>query len=81
MNIRDLSAALMAAGLLMAVPAFAASPTVQKQPTQEGGGAPIPCNLIANPDADPDCNYLKQRTQNLMPTSVPPNQEAPGQKK
>jgi hypothetical protein len=67
MKIRSLSAALMAAGLLMAAPAFAQSTAAQKQPTQEGGGSATPCNLVANPGADPDCKNFKQRTQSLVP--------------
>jgi hypothetical protein len=70
MNTRYLSAALMAAGLLITAPAFAQTTQAQKQPTQEGGSTyPEHCSLPynANPSADPDC---KQRTQNLMPSPV-----------
>jgi hypothetical protein len=67
MKIRSLSAALTAAGLLMAAPAFAQTTAAQKQPTQEGGGSATPCNLVANPGANPDCKNFKQRTQSLVP--------------
>jgi hypothetical protein len=64
MKTRNLSATLMAFGLLMAAPAFAQTAPVQKQPTQEGGSsfAPLPNSqpYNANPTGDP--NY-KQRTQ------------------
>jgi len=76
-----LSATLVVATLLMAAPAFAQSTTPKKQPTQEGGGGPTPCNLVANPTADPDCKNFKQRTQNLAPSPVQATQEATGQKK
>jgi len=73
MKIVNLSAALIAAGLLISGPAFAqtapATTTAQKQRTQEGGSsfAPLPCSLPerANASADPNC---KQRTQNLSPS-------------
>jgi hypothetical protein len=68
------------AGFLLAVPAFAQNTPAQKQPTQEGG-ASTPCNLVANPTADPDCAKFKQRTQNLTPSSVQGAQESTGQKK
>jgi hypothetical protein len=77
MNVKYLSAALMAAGLLIAAPAFAQTAPVQKQPTQEGGSdfAPLPCALPynANPAADPDC---KQQTQNLARSSLQAAQDA-----
>jgi hypothetical protein len=73
MKIQNLAAALMTAGLLMAAQAFAQTPA-QKQPTQEGGTTGTPCNLVANPTADPDCKNFKQRTQNLTP---PVNEVAP----
>jgi hypothetical protein len=81
MNTRYLSAALMAAGLLVAAPAFAQTSPVQKQPTQEGGPSmPEPCGLPynAHPSTDPDC---KQRTQNLTPTPLQASQEATADKK
>jgi len=73
MKILNVSAALLAAGLLIAGPALAqTSPApVQKQKTQEGGPsfAPLPCGgpEHANASADPNC---KQRTQSMSPTSV-----------
>jgi hypothetical protein len=71
MRIRYLSAAVMTAGLLMAASAFAQSTAAQKQPTQEGGGATTPCNLAANPSANPDCKNYKQRTEGLvLPVNV-----------
>jgi hypothetical protein len=64
-----LSRALVTAGfLLTAASAFAQSTPAQKQPTQEGGGAALPCNLNAAPVNDPDCKNYKQRTQNLSPS-------------
>jgi hypothetical protein len=64
MKTRNLSAALMVFGLLVAAPAFAQTTPVQKQPTQEGGGPSMPTPITqpynANPAGDP--NY-KQRTQ------------------
>jgi hypothetical protein len=80
MKIANLSAAVMAASLLLAVPAFAQS-TATKQKTQEGGSGATPCNLVADPSADPDCRNYKQRTQNLTPSPVQATQEATGQKK
>jgi hypothetical protein len=71
MDIKYLSAALMAAGLLLASPAFAQTAPATKQPTQEGAPAhPEPCSPVenANPAADPDCPQYKQRTQNLVPS-------------
>jgi hypothetical protein len=70
MNMLNLSAVLLAAGFLMAAPAFAQTTPAQKQPAQEGGSsfAPLPCGppFNANSSADPNC---KQRTQNLTPSS------------
>jgi hypothetical protein len=63
MKTRNVSAALMAFGLLVAAPAFAQTTPAQKQPTQEGGPSmpnPITKPFNANPAGDP--NY-KQRTQ------------------
>ena len=63
MNVMKLSAVLMAAGMLIAAPAFAQTSAAPKQQTQEGGSAsPIPCDRSSNPNAagNPDC---KQRTQ------------------
>jgi hypothetical protein len=81
MNIKYLSAALMAAGLLITAPAFAQASRAQKQQTTEGGGSTYgePCSPAenANPKADPDC---KQRAQNLTPSPLQANQEATGQK-
>ena len=59
MNTRNFSGALIAVGLLMAVPAFAQT-TPQKQPTQEGGTSSMPLPATQPFNADP--NY-KQRTQ------------------
>jgi hypothetical protein len=70
MNIANLSGALIAVSLLVASPALAQSTPARKQPTQEGR---TPCNLVANPTGDPDCYYLKQRTQN---SSLSPAQAA-----
>jgi hypothetical protein len=67
MKIQNLAAAVMAAGLLMAAPAFAQTTPAQKQKTQEGGATGVPCNLVANPTADPDCKNFKQRTQSEVP--------------
>jgi hypothetical protein len=80
MNNRYLSAALMAAGLLVTAPTFAQTAPAQKQPTQEGGSTyPEHCSLAynANPSADPDC---KQRTQNLVPSPRQAAQGSTGQK-
>jgi hypothetical protein len=81
MKIANLSAAVMAASLLLSVSAFAQSSTATKQKTQEGGSGATPCNLVADPTADPDCKSYKQRTQNLTPSPVQAAQEATGQKK
>jgi len=78
MKIINLSAALIAAGLLISGSAFAQTPsattTAQKQKTQEGGPtfAPMPCSgpENANSKADPNC---KQRTQNLSPSPATAN--------
>jgi hypothetical protein len=76
MNILNLSAAVMALGLLTAIPAFAETSPAQKQQTSEGGGAsaPTPCGLPynANSNADPNC---KQQTQesNSAPLQVSPS--------
>jgi hypothetical protein len=81
MNTRYLSAALMAAGLLVAAPAFAQTTSAQKQPTQEGGPSmPMPCGLPynANPGADPDC---KQRTQDLSAAPLHADQDTTGKQK
>ncbi len=67
MKTLNLARALMASGFLLAAPAFAETGHVTKQPTQEGGGAALPCNLNANPLKDPDCKNYKQRTQSLTP--------------
>jgi hypothetical protein len=79
MNTRYLSAALMAAGLLIAAPGFAQTSSAQKQPTQEGGGFETPCSLPwhADASADPNC---KQQTQNLTPSPLQGAQEATGRK-
>jgi len=61
---------MLAAVVLVAttLSAFAQTqPQPQKQKTQEGGGTSTPCNLVADPSADPDCKNYKQRTQNLTP--------------
>jgi hypothetical protein len=85
MKSRNLSGALMAFGLLLAVPAFAQTSPAQKQPTQEGGGPSMPTPITqpynANPAGDP--NY-KQRTQEggggsmPMPCSQPYNANPAG---
>jgi len=67
MKIMKLSVAVMATGLFLATSAFAQTTPAQKQRTQEGGEA-TPCNLVANPTADPDCAKFKQRTQTLTPS-------------
>jgi hypothetical protein len=65
-----LTASLMAAGLLLAAPAFAQSPSAQKQPTQDGGGGAADCRSTnAYRASTPDCQAFLQRTQNLSPTS------------
>jgi hypothetical protein len=81
MKIANLSAAVVAATLFLAVQAFAQSTPATKQKTQEGGGLGTPCNLVADPTADPDCKNYKQRTQNLTPSPVQATQESTGQKK
>jgi hypothetical protein len=81
MRISNLAVALTAAGLLVTAQALAQSTSAKKQPTQEGGGGPTPCNLVANPGADPDCYYYKQRTQSLTPSPLQASQEATGQKR
>ena len=69
MTTLTLTRALMTAGfLLTAGSVFAQSTPAKKQPTQEGGATGVPCNLVANPLADPDCKNYKQRTQNLSPS-------------
>jgi hypothetical protein len=82
MNMLNLSSVLLAAGFLMAAPAFAQTTPAQKQPTQEGGSsfAPLPCGLPfnANSSADPNC---KQRTQNLTPTPGQAAVETTGKQK
>jgi hypothetical protein len=79
MDTRYLFAVVMAAGWLIAAPAFAQTAQAQKQPAQEGGGFETPCSLPFHADAqdDPNC---KQRTQNLVPSSVQGAQEATGRK-
>src|SRR5277367_2654725 len=68
MTIQNLSAALMAFGLLTAAPAFAQTAPVQKQPTQEGGPSmPGPTGGAFN--ANP--NY-KQPTQEGGPSMPGP---------
>jgi hypothetical protein len=69
MTTLTLTRALLSAGFIVtAASAFAQSTPAQKQPTQEGGATGVPCNLVANPTADPDCKNYKQRTQNLSPS-------------
>ena len=65
MNLYKLSAAVMAAGLLVAAPAFAQ--TAQKQPTQSDGPS-MPAPTGGNFNADP--NY-KQKTQEGGGPSMP----------
>jgi hypothetical protein len=79
MNLRYLATAFMAAGLLIAAPAFAQTSSAQKQPTQEGGGDETPCGLPwhANASADPNC---RQQTQSLTPLPVQGSQESTGHK-
>ena len=70
----------LAAGLLVSASAFAQSTPAQKQPTQAYGGES--CNLVADAKADPECAaYLKQKTQNMVPSPLQATQEATGQKK
>jgi hypothetical protein len=65
---RNIAAALMAAGLFLAVPAFAQTTPAEKQKTQEGGASmPGPTGGAFN--ADP--NY-KQRTQEGGPSMPGP---------
>lgn len=79
MKIMKLSVAVMATGLFLATaPAFAQ--TAQKQPTQSEGGGATPCNMVANPSADPDCARFKQRTQSLTPSPAQGVQESTGQR-
>ena len=78
MNIRNLSAAVMVVASLVAAPAFAQNGQATKQKTQEGGNSDTPCNLVANPTADPDCKNFKQRTQSLTP---PVNEDQAAKKK
>lgn len=70
MKLMTLSAALMSAGMLIAMPALAQTTQAHKQKTQEGGAPayPIDCSSVdnANPTGDPNC---RQRTQNLVPTT------------
>jgi hypothetical protein len=68
MKIMKLSVAVMATSLFLAGSAFAQTTPAQKQKTQEGGSGATPCNLVADPSADPDCARYKQRTQNLTPS-------------
>jgi hypothetical protein len=68
MSIRNISAALMAAGLLLAAPAFAETAPAEKQKTQEGAPSmPGPAGGPAN--ADP--NY-KQKAQEGTPSMPGP---------
>lgn len=79
MKIPNLSLALMSAGLLIASPAVAQTPSATKQPTQAWGG--LSCNLVADAKADPECAaYLKQRSQSLTPSPLQATEEATGQK-
>jgi hypothetical protein len=65
-----LRVSLIAAGLLLAAPAFAQSPSAQKQPTQDGGGGAADCRSSnAYRATTPDCQAFLQRTQNLSPTA------------
>jgi hypothetical protein len=80
MKMLNLSAAVLTVGLFAVAPAFAQttpSPAM-KQKTQEGGNSDTPCNLVANPTADPDCKNFKQRTQSLVP---PVNEDQAAAKK
>jgi hypothetical protein len=79
MKMLNLSAALLTVGLFAVAPAFAQTPApATKQKTQEGGNSDTPCNLVANPTADPDCKNFKQRTQSLVP---PVNEDQASKKK
>ena len=79
MKMLNLSAALLTVGLFAVAPAFAQTPAPStKQKTQEGGNSDTPCNLVANPTADPDCKNFKQRTQSLVP---PVNEDQASKKK
>ena len=74
MKMLNLSAAVLTVGLFAVAPAFAQTPApATKQKTQEGGNSDTPCNLVANPTADPDCKNFKQHTQSLVP---PVNEDA-----
>jgi len=68
MKIFNRSAALLAAGLLIAIPAFAQTSSDQKQKTQDGG-------QTLSPSTFPGTPATKQRTQDggqtLSPTTFP----------
>jgi len=72
MSIRAVSSAFLAAGLLVAAPAFAqstASPTkVEKQKTDGDGGSPT--------TVGPGSKAFKQRTDGDSPTVVGPGSQA-----
>jgi hypothetical protein len=74
MNSKSLSAALMAAGLFLAAPAFAQMAPTQKQKTQEG--APATPETASDykqktqegaPAIPESASDYKQRTQSLVP--------------
>jgi hypothetical protein len=60
MNVQTLSAALMAAGLLIAAPVLAQTSPADKQPTQ---------NLVPSSSQPATTSAHKQPTQNLVPSS------------
>jgi hypothetical protein len=60
MNVQTLSAALIAAGMLVAAPALAQTSPADKQPTQ---------NLVPSSGQPAGTSAQKQPTQNLVPSS------------
>jgi hypothetical protein len=73
---RSAAALMAAAGLLIAAPAFAQTPTPQKQQTQKQQTQYAPCGPTynANPSGDSNC---KQPTQSLTPSPAQGGAVAP----
>jgi hypothetical protein len=67
MRFLNVSATVLAAGLLAAVPAFAQTPSAQKQPTQDGNSPTM---------VGPGSVATKQRTQEGSPVDVGPGSKA-----